>query len=382
VKAIFSPGPSYSNVEVRKYAGWVHILDLYKEGLEELGYEVIVPYVDPGLIDERTTVSKILSYDVVAASQLPTDAELFLGPPGYSLAQIMRLKAGRTALPLMDIGFFPPQHLYEAQLKELQDRKPKLFLYVWNGADWWRDEQLKMEYEKFGQPYDLSPSWRWINRTALEMCDRVIACSPWVKGTHSKVVPEDKISIAHWGVDSEKFHPPEVEPEGFRVLFVGGDPIRKGLVYLLRATGGLEGVEIWIVGCTPLDGPPIQITNRVKIRQFGMVSHEEMVHIYQQCHVICLPTLEDGIALAIQEGMACGLVPVTSPETSEVFEHYVSGLKVDYRDVDQIKKYLEWLANDPGLRREMSRNARKLAETQTWKNTKEEFKDIIRRECG
>jgi len=349
VKAVFSPGPSYHDRNVRQYAGWVFILDLYKWGLEELGYEVIVPYVEPELIDKSSTVSKICSYDLVASRQIPADTDLFLGPPGYSITQMTKLKH--------------------------QARK---FLYVWNNADWWRDQQLAEEYERFGQPYDLSPAWRWINRTALEMCDHVIACSPWVKGTHSKVVPEDKISIAFWGVDSEKFRPLEpldMEAPGFNVLFVGGDPTRKGLRYLVEAMKYLRGAELWTAGCTPGWGFP----KDMKVRQLGMLPHDEIVKVYQQCHVICIPTLEDGIALAIQEGMACGLVPVTSPETAEVFVDGDSGFKVGYRAVESIREKLEWLRYN-NLRREMSRKARKLARSQTWEKTKEEFKDIIKRE--
>ena len=362
MKVIFSPGPSYSDPQVRQYAGWVHILDLYKEGLEELGYDVFVPEVDPKLIDQSSTVSKILSYDIVAAQQIPGDAGLFLGPPGYSIAQMI---AGRG---------------------NNWGRGMRTFLYVWNNADWWRDKQLAEEYERFNQSYDLSPTWRWINKTALELCDHVIAESPWVKKTHAKVVPEEKISIAFWGVDSEKFYPPEVEPPGFRVLFVGGDPIRKGLHYLIKAIENMKDCELWVVGCMPFrshDNPhPDKVILSFRgplARQFGMVPHDRMLEIYQQCHVLCLPSLEDGIALVIQEGMACGLVPITSPEISEVFVDQDSGFKAGYRAVESIREKLEWLKHDD-LRIGMSRRARELAEQQTWKKTKEEFKEIIKRE--
>ena len=353
MKAVFSPGPSYSDPQVREYAGWVRILDLYKEGLEELGFEVIIPEVDPKLIDQSSTVSKICSYDLVAASQLHTgDADLFLGPPGYSITQMTKLG-------------------------------PDVFkcLYVWNNADWWRDQQLAEEYSKFKQSYDLSPAWRWMNTTALQMCSHIIACSPWVANTHRQVagIPHDKVSIASWGVDSKKFHPPKVEPPGFNVLFVGGDPIRKGLRFLVQALQGLKGVELWIAGCQPLpnashlvSGPPF--------RQFGMVPHDEMLGIYQQCHVICIPTLEDGIALAIQEGMACGLVPITSPETAEVFVDGVSGYQVGYRDVEAIRDRITRLRDTPGWRTIMSKEAMKMAVSTSWEKTKEEFKDIITRE--
>ena len=372
MKAIFSPGPSYHDPEVRKYAGWVRILDLYREGLEELGYEVFIPKVDPSLIDQSSTVSKILSYDVVAASQIPTDVDLFLGPPGYSLAQIMMLKDRHwPTLPYSeDDGVTMKIHI---------PTPPKIFTYVWNNQDWWRDQQLAEEYKRFGRPYDLSLTWRWINETALKLCDHVIACSPWVKKTHAKIVPENKISISFWGVDSQMFTPAEVEPPGFRVLFVGGDPIRKGLGYLIDALFGMNPLatqllpELWIAGCE------VELRDiGFPVKQFGMVPFAQMPEIYRQCHVLCIPTLEDGIALAIQEGMASGLVPITSPETAEVFEDGKSGIKVGYRDVDGIRNALVMLKENPEKRREMAREARVLAEQQTWAETKRQFKEIIK----
>ena len=339
MKAIFSPGPSYSDPETRKYAGWGRILDLYREGLEELGYDVFIPKVDCKLIDPTCTVSKMCSYDLVASRQLPLEADIFLGPAGYSIAQMTRLHQPWN----------------------------KKFLYVWNNADWYRDQQLIEEYKRFGQPYDLSPAWRWINTTALEMCDHVIACSTFVKGTYSKLVPAEKISITFWGVDSQRFHPPEVEPPGFRILFAGGDPIRKGLIYLLEALKGLEGYELWIVGCNIQGGPS-------SWKQFGMVPNDQMPEIMRQCHVTCVPTLEDGIALVIQEGMACKLIPITSPETSEVFEDKVSGFKVGYRDVEGIREKILLLRDNPDVRKRMAEYARKRAEKDTWEKTKEEFK--------
>ena len=362
-KAIFSPGPSFSDPNVRAYAGWVRILDLYKEGLEECGYDVFVPYVDPRLIDQSSTVSKIESYDLGASMWLRGQEEdpemffrfgegdIFLGPPGYSLSQMMSLS-----------------------------RKVKKFLYVFNCADWWRDQQLAEEYKKFNAFYDLSPCWRWINTTALQVCNHIIACSPWVANTHRQVagIPHDKVSIAFWGVDSEKFHPPDVEPEGFRALFVGGDPIRKGLHYLIKALEGMGDYELWIVGCRI--GDDTELPSNWK--QFGMVPHDDMLGIYQQCHVICIPTLEDGIALAIQEGMACGLVPITSPETSEVFEDGEQGYRVGYRDVEAIRERIVILRDNSSRRRKLSREARKLAVSQTWEKTKEEFKEIVRKVEG
>ena len=363
MKAIFSPGPSYTNPETRRFAGWLRIFDVYREALEELGYEVFIPEVAPELIDGVSTVSKILSYDVVAASQLPLDADLFLGPPGYSLAQLMSLLREIH----YGIGTEVRRDVYRA----------KKFLFVFNNADWYRDEQMAAEYKKFEAPYDLSPTWRWINKTAVEMADHIIACSPFVKATWSKLVPEEKISIALWGVDSTMFTPALAEPPGFRVLFVGGDPIRKGLYYLVEAWKGMKDVELWVAGCTPF-----REVHDPTVKQFGMVPFKEMPQLYRQCHVLVLPTLEDGIALCVQEAMASGVVPIATPDPAEVFLNGVSGIRVPYRDPGAIAQALTMLKDNPEERRKMATEARALAETQTWDNTRELVKAIIRRECG
>jgi len=344
MKAIFSPGTSYTDPSARKYAGWIRILDLYKEALDELGFDVFVPEVPPELIDKSSTVSKITSYDLVAATQSPEDALFFFGASSFCIAQMLRL----------------PQSC-------------KKLVYVFNNADWYRDEMLAEEYKKFGAPYALSPVWRWINKKALEIADHVLTCSPFVKKTHSKLVPGDKISITFWGVDSEKFTPAEEEPPGFRILYVGSDHIRKGLVYLLNALVKIEGAELWMVG------QPIETTGLPQVKELGMVPNSEVPDIYRQCHVQVQPTLEDGISLCVQEGMASGVPCIATADPAEVFHNGVSGIKIPYRDTKAIYDALIMLKEDPEKRREMAKQARALAEKQPWEKTKEAVKEIIGR---
>lgn len=344
MKAIFSPGTSYTDPNARTYAGWVYILDLYKEALDELGFDVFVPEVPPELIDRSSTVSQITSYDLVAATQLPEDARFFFGPSSFSIAQMLRLPKSCRKL-----------------------------VYVFNNADWYRDEMLAEENKKYGIPYDLSPVWRWINKKALEIADHVLTCSPFVKKTHSKLVPEDKISIAFWGVDSKKFTPAEEEPPGFRILYVGSDHVRKGLPYLLDALVRIEGAELWMVG------QPIETEGLPQVKVLGMVPNSEVPNIYRQCHVQVQPSLEDGISLCVQEGMASGVPCIATEDPAEVFEDGVSGIKIPYRDSKAIYDALIMLKENPEKRRQMARQARALAEKQPWSATKEMVKEIIRR---
>lgn len=373
MKAIFSPGPSYTDPGPREYAGWLHILDLTRQALEDVGLEVVVPEVPKELIDRASTVSQITSWDLVAASQMPEEFDLLLGPPGYSLAQILKAREHYNTTSDFEAG-----------------HHAKVVTWVWNNSDAWRDHQLAEEYHAMKWPYDLSPTWRWVNKRALELSDLVVACSPFVKATHQALVPGANIQIAPWGVDSGRFTPDwewlAQNPKPLKVLFVGSDVVRKGLSYLLLALEGLEGVELTLVGSLAR----VDVKG-IKVQNLSMVPNSEMPALYRRHHAMALPTLEDGIALSVQEAMASGLVPVTSPDAAEVFSRPTplaeaegrifrqedSGFVVGYRDVEGYRRALTWLRDHPEERFAMGRRARALAETQPWDIYRKGFADII-----
>ena len=105
----------------------------------------------------------------------------------------------------------------------------------------WKREQL-------GGGYDASS---WVERTALEMADAVIAVS---QGTKDDVlanfdVPEERIAIIHNGIDTDEYRAQEatdalerhgVDPAVPYVLFVGRITRQKGIVHLVRAIRHLD----------------------------------------------------------------------------------------------------------------------------------------------
>jgi len=128
--------------------------------------------------------------------------------------------------------------------------------------------------------------------------------------------------------------------------------------------------ELWTVG-------PIEPIGFSGVKSLGMVSYLNLPKIYQQCHCLVLPTVEDGIAMVIQEAMSSGVVPICTADPAEVFEHGKSGFEVDYHNVDQIIGAIKYLHDFPGKRFMMSGEARALAEKQTWTRTREWIKKVI-----
>lgn len=328
---------------MRTYAGWWRILDLMREGIQEIGYEVICPQVPDEKLVRQPSLARIVSYGIMASEMVRGEAfQLVLGAPSYG------------CIPMMD-------HVEAVSIS-----------YGWNNAPAYRNRVLEPEYVKMGSSYDHSPAGDALYELGLRKSDHVIACSPYVKKTHAEVIPDARISIARWGVDVNMFTP-GVKRDRFTILFSGGDPIRKGLGYLLDAYQEFADVaDLWLVGCN------VQV-DHPSVRCFGMVPHQQMPEIVRQCHVLVLPTLEDGIALSVQESMASGVVPITTADPSEVFVDGVSGFTVPFGDVRSIRLLLERFVLMPRNEyNNLCRSSRAQAEAFTWDDFKAEFKQRIR----
>ena len=117
----------------------------------------------------------------------------------------------------------------------------------------WKREQL-------GGGYDLSS---WVEKTALEAADAVIAVS---RGTREDVlrhfdVAAERVHVIHNGIDTEFFAPDPatdvlerhgVDPSVPYVLFVGRITRQKGIVHLVRAIGKLDpGIGVVLAAGSP-----------------------------------------------------------------------------------------------------------------------------------
>lgn len=350
-KALYLPGPSYFDPEVEGSAGWHKILVYQKEAIEDAGYEVVIPYLDH-LVDTQSSIGKISSYAWTSAYEhlLQDDAgdiKLVVGAPSYA---------------------------HQAFL--VRPKWVQAVAYVWNTADWWREHQLREEYPRFHSSFSASLTNSMANSLSVNMVDRVIACSPWVRETWSKIMKEpERCVVAPWGVDSARFTPASRPERPFTILFSGADPIRKGMAYLVQALDKLRNLDVnlVVVGNRWLEGREMPVPTE----WLGLVPFDQVAEIYQRAHVVCIPTLEDGIACAIQECMACGAVPIATPEAAEVFTA-AEGFTVEYREVNGISAALMDLYNDRERLRRMGQSARRLAESQTWVSFKRKFTEIIK----
>ncbi|MEX0709916.1 MAG: glycogen synthase [Chloroflexota bacterium] len=200
----------------------------------------------------------------------------------------------------------------------------------------WKREQL-------GGGYDLSS---WVERTALEAADAVVAVSA---GTRDDVlrhfdVEADRIRVIHNGIDAEFFaHDPEtdaldrygIDPKTPYALFVGRITRQKGIVHLLRAIRHLDpGVGVVLAAGQP-DTPELAAEVEAGVGESRasrpnvvwipeMLSRSEIRQLYSHAAVFVCPSVYEPFGITNLEAMACA-TPVVASAVGGIPEVVVDG---------------------------------------------------------
>ena len=136
--------------------------------------------------------------------------------------------------------------------------------------------------------------------------------------------------------------------------------------------------ELWLVGQISADIRPVlrEYAELPGVRYVGHVA--EPSDLYQQASVFVFPTLEEGSALVTYEALACGLPVITTLNAGSIVRDGVEGIIVPIRDVDGLATAMGRLCGDDDLRKEMGLEARRRAETFTWKRYGDSLVDRYR----
>lgn len=188
----------------------------------------------------------------------------------------------------------------------------------------WKREQL-------AGGYDFSV---WVERTAIEMADAVIAVSHETKVDILRFFDADpkKIHIIHNGIDPDEYHKVDapdvlvkhgVNPDKPFVLFVGRITRQKGIVHLVRAIKSMDpGYQVVLCAGAP-DTPEIaaemeQAVSEAQEKREGviwiraMIPVEEKIALYSHADVFCCPSIYEPFGIINLEAMACETAVVAS----------------------------------------------------------------------
>jgi glycogen synthase len=188
----------------------------------------------------------------------------------------------------------------------------------------WKREQL-------AGGYDFS---LWVERTALEMADAIIAVSGATKHDieHLFNVDPTRVHVIHNGIDLNQYRKVDstgalkrygIDPERPYVLFIGRITRQKGFQHLVRAIQFMER-DFQIVLCaaapdTPQLAEEMRVAvERAKTERPGIIWINEMVdqktacELYSHAAVFVCPSIYEPFGIINLEAMACETAVVAS----------------------------------------------------------------------
>ncbi|MBL8251889.1 MAG: glycogen synthase [Candidatus Competibacter sp.] len=272
----------------------------------------------------------------------------------------------------------------------------------------WKREQL-------GHGYDLSC---WIEKSALEMADAIIAVSRSTRDDVLRLFDVDptRVVVIPNGIDIEEYkptHDPDaiaalgVDPARPYVLFVGRMTRQKGLYYLLQAIPHIDR-KLQVVFCAgdadtlAMQRELEEMVEELQRQRDGivwipkMVSRQTTIALYSHASIFCCPSIYEPFGIINLEAMACG-TPVVGSAVGGITEVVVdgeTGFLVDPHLSPEpphdpiapakfergLAEAINRLAADENLRQRMSQAGRERVERYySWRSIAQQTYDLYRR---
>ncbi len=249
----------------------------------------------------------------------------------------------------------------------------------------WKEEQL-------GRSYHLTT---WVEKTALESADRIVAVSNHARSEileHFSVDPKN-VAVIHNGIDLDTWRPTPArdtlrafEISGDYLLFLGRTSRQKGMVHLLDA---MEYVDpgVRLVCCTSApDTPEVEKEIAAKVAKQKrviwintMLREDQAMELYTNARVFVCPSVYEPFGIINLEAMACE-TPVVASAVGGIQEVVVpgeTGLLVPPADPRALAEAINKLLRDKSLARKMGKAGRQRAENYfSWSSIAKETKDM------
>jgi starch synthase len=200
----------------------------------------------------------------------------------------------------------------------------------------WKREQL-------GRGYDMAS---WVERTALEMADAVVAVSRQMKHDIVRLfaVEPNRVHVIYNGIDTEEWRPLAstdtltrygIDPEVPYVLFVGRITRQKGIIHLVNAVRYLDPATAVVLCAGAPDTAEIgaEVAAAVRAVQVDhphvvwipeMLDRLSLIELYSHAAVFCCPSIYEPFGIINLEAMACR-TPVVGSAVGGIPEVVVDG---------------------------------------------------------
>jgi len=218
---------------------------------------------------------------------------------------------------------------------------------------------------------DLWRKWYhdYIDKMTSSLCSVIVSNS--IAGKKYLVeqagIKEDKVVVIHNGLDVEKYPVREKNIGILNIINIASLTEKKGHKYLFDAISKLaqSGVDfkLYLIGKGKLEN-----YLRYKSKELGLDDKiffegysDNITSYLQNADIFVLPSLWEGLPVALMEAMACGVACIASDvgDVKELIKNEEDGLIVEPKNVDQITNSILRLINDRDFMERIGSSARK-----------------------
>lgn len=212
-------------------------------------------------------------------------------------------------------------------------------------------------YSTWAQRIHYSTDLRLFTRISLKNADVITAVSHYTAAiTQEDLQISKPIRVIYDGIDSDSFTPP-IRPASsqkqIKVFFSGNITLRKGAQWLPKIAQRLDkNITIYYTqGLRAINDIPAA----PNLQSIGTITYRNMPDRYRQMDILLMPTVREGFGLSVAEAMATGLPVVASDCSSipELVDNGKGGYLCPVGDVDTFAEKINFLADNPNLRKEM-----------------------------
>jgi glycosyltransferase involved in cell wall biosynthesis len=194
-------------------------------------------------------------------------------------------------------------------------------------------------------------------------CRLIISVSRYLS---EKIEDVSKTIVIPNGVDLSLYRPGN--DLGY-ALYVGRLVWYKGVHELILAVSTID-IDLHVVGSGPelnkLKKLAMSLGISDKVRFLGIIPEERLIEEYRNCSFLVSASKWEGFGMPFLEANACAkpVIGYNRAAIPERIRHGFNGFLVN--DFKELRKYMNLLAEDESLRREMGTNGRRLAERYDW----------------
>lgn len=194
-------------------------------------------------------------------------------------------------------------------------------------------------------------------------------------GIHARTIPN--------GIDLERFRYIPEAKEDFQVLHVGRFVPLKNHRYLLQEFAKFSKVrkeaKLILIGSGPLKKKMKKFARKLEIsKQVKFIDRTENVEKFmQEACVFVLPSLHEGMSLALLEALASGLLVITRRGLSLLIENEENGFEIDL-EKNALFYELEYLYENYSDLEIVRRNASRTASSHSLSRTAENYLKLYR----